>query len=197
MRCAAPARWVGWGLPGRRVFRPKKNPATAGPSGRVFGRHVSLEREEAQAAQARTLPRLSKAAGVLGYREADFARSVTLSTQRKERRPGAGRGSAASVWFAVADHRTRPSLRRFCGSCRTAAAATTTASMRCSIVMRLRATDGRIVSECQAKRPDQALESHSDGLVPVAIHPPIRASGQSRKSVPFKPARESSGESRA
>jgi hypothetical protein len=30
--------------------------------------------------------------------------------------------------------------------------------------MRLRATDGRIVSECQAKRPDQALENLSDGL---------------------------------
>src|SRR5262249_28933293 len=39
----------------------------------------------------------------------------------------------------------------------TAAAATTSASMRRSIVMRSRATEGRSVSECQRKRPDQTL----------------------------------------
>ena len=38
--------------------------------------------------------------------------------------------------------------------------------------MRLRATDGRIVSEYQAKRPDQALENlFGWSGMPVAIHP--------------------------
>ena len=46
----------------------------------------------------------------------------------------------------------------------TAAASTTSASMRRSTVMRSRATDGRSASECQGKRPDQALKHHSDAL---------------------------------
>jgi hypothetical protein len=36
--------------------------------------------------------------------------------------------------------------------------------MKRLIVTRSRATDGRSVSECQGKRPDQALKRHSDGL---------------------------------
>jgi hypothetical protein len=46
----------------------------------------------------------------------------------------------------------------------TAAAATTSASMKRLIVTRSRATDGRSASEYQGKRPDQALKHHSDGL---------------------------------
>src|SRR5262245_55618208 len=45
----------------------------------------------------------------------------------------------------------------------TAAAATTSASMRRSTVMRSRATDGMSASECQGKRPDQAVKDRSDG----------------------------------
>src|SRR5262249_942845 len=45
----------------------------------------------------------------------------------------------------------------------TAAAATTSASMRRSTVMRSRATDGMSASECQGKRPDQAVKHRSDG----------------------------------
>src|SRR5262249_49284801 len=45
----------------------------------------------------------------------------------------------------------------------TAAAATTSASMRRSTVMRSRATDGMSASECQGKRPDQAVQHRSDG----------------------------------
>jgi hypothetical protein len=45
----------------------------------------------------------------------------------------------------------------------TAAAATTSASMRRSTVMRSRATDRRSASECQGKRPDQAVKHRSDG----------------------------------
>jgi hypothetical protein len=41
--------------------------------------------------------------------------------------------------------------------------------------MRLRATGGRIASECQAKRPDQALENHSDGLECREPHSGFRA----------------------
>ena len=43
------------------------------------------------------------------------------------------------------------------------AASTTSASMRRSTVMRLRATDGMSASECQGKRPDQAVKHRSDG----------------------------------
>jgi hypothetical protein len=45
----------------------------------------------------------------------------------------------------------------------TAAAATTSASMRRPAVMRSRATDGMSASECQGKRPDQAVKHRSDG----------------------------------
>src|SRR5262249_33705894 len=44
----------------------------------------------------------------------------------------------------------------------TAAAATTRASMRRSTIMRSRATDGMSASECQGKRPDQAVKHRSD-----------------------------------
>src|SRR5262245_44276602 len=44
----------------------------------------------------------------------------------------------------------------------TAAAATTRARMRRSTVMRSRATDGMSASECQGKRPDQAVKHRSD-----------------------------------
>src|SRR5262249_44766705 len=43
------------------------------------------------------------------------------------------------------------------------AAAATSASMRRSTVMRSRATDGMSASECQGKRPDQAVKHRSDG----------------------------------
>jgi hypothetical protein len=43
------------------------------------------------------------------------------------------------------------------------AASTTSASMRRSTVMRLRATDGMSASECQGKRPDQAVKHRPDG----------------------------------
>jgi hypothetical protein len=41
--------------------------------------------------------------------------------------------------------------------CRTAAAASACTGMRCSMVMRSRATDGRSASRCQQKWPDQPL----------------------------------------
>jgi hypothetical protein len=79
----------------------------------------------------------------------------------------------------------------------TAAAATTSASMRRSTVLRSRATDGGSASECQGKRPDQPLKHHSDGLE-CRSHPPSRiwASSQFRKHLPSTPVQGSSGESR-
>jgi hypothetical protein len=45
----------------------------------------------------------------------------------------------------------------------TAAAATTSASMTRSTLMRSRAADGMSASECQGKRPDQAVKRRTDG----------------------------------
>jgi len=64
---------------------------------------------------------------------------------------GRGRHSTANVPGDSAAHRG------------IAAAATTSASMRRSTVMRSRATDGVSASECQGKRPDQAVKHRSDG----------------------------------
>jgi hypothetical protein len=47
------------------------------------------------------------------------------------------------------------------GHCRAAAAATTSASVRPSIVMRSRATDGRSASKCPGEWPDQTLDQRS------------------------------------
>src|SRR5262249_36237867 len=60
-------------------------------------------------------------------------------------------------------HPTANVPRDFAAHRGTAAAATTSASMRCSTVMRSRATDGMSASECQGKRPDQAVKYRSDG----------------------------------
>src|SRR6516165_2046192 len=67
--------------------------------------------------------------------------------------------------------------------------------MRRSIVMRSRATDGRIVSECQGKRPDQFRERYS-GRLECREPAPSLGFQQSRKSLPSTPVRESSGVSR-
>src|SRR5215831_12596402 len=60
-------------------------------------------------------------------------------------------------------HRTANVPGDFAAHRGTAAAATTSASMRRSTVMRSRATDGMSASECQGKRPDQAVKYRSDG----------------------------------
>src|SRR5215831_13450732 len=60
-------------------------------------------------------------------------------------------------------HPTANVPRDFAAHRGTAAAATTSASMRRSTVMRSRATDGMSASECQGKRPDQAVKHRSDG----------------------------------
>src|SRR5262249_42687579 len=64
---------------------------------------------------------------------------------------GRGRHPTANVPGDFAAHRG------------TAAAATTSASMRRSTVMHSRATDGMSASERQGKRPDQAVKHRSDG----------------------------------
>ena len=61
----------------------------------------------------------------------------------------------------------------------TAAAATTSASMRRSTVMHSRATDGMSASECQGNRPDQAIKHRSD-VGNVGSHPPSRIWASSR-----------------
>ena len=61
----------------------------------------------------------------------------------------------------------------------TAAAATTSASMRRSTVMHSRATDGMSASECQGNRPDQAVKHRSD-VGNVGSHPPSRIWASSR-----------------
>src|SRR5262249_26172504 len=66
----------------------------------------------------------------------------------------------------------------------TAAAATTSASLRRSIVMRSRA-NGRSVSECQRKRPDQFRKGYSQRLECRESAPPrVQASLQPRKLLP-------------
>src|SRR5262249_9770164 len=78
-----------------------------------------------------------------------------------------------------------------------AAAATTSASMRRSTVMRSRATDGMSASECQGKRPDQAVKHRSDGREcrePSTLS--HLASSQFRKRLPSMSVQGSSGESR-
>src|SRR5262249_26805747 len=54
-------------------------------------------------------------------------------------------------------HSTAKCSRRFCGLSGTAAAATTTASVRRSMVVRLRPTNRRSASLCQEKSPDEPL----------------------------------------
>src|SRR5262249_15287647 len=78
-----------------------------------------------------------------------------------------------------------------------AAAATTSASMRRSTVMRSRATDGMSASECQGKRPDQAVKHRPDGREcrePSTLS--HLASSQFRKRLPSMSVQGSSGESR-
>jgi hypothetical protein len=72
----------------------------------------------------------------------------------------------------------------------TAAAAATSASLRCSTITHSRANEGRTTSECQRKWPDQTLEHYSDGLEcrEPSTHR-ISTSGQFRKRLPFGPVR--------
>jgi glycosyltransferase involved in cell wall biosynthesis len=69
--------------------------------------------------------------------------------------------------------------------------------MRRSMVMRSRATDGRSASECQGNGQIRSSNAIRDAWNAGSRSPPrVWASRQSRKSLPFKPARGSSGESR-
>src|SRR5262249_31627811 len=80
-------------------------------------------------------------------------------------------------------HPTANVPRDFAAHRGTAAAATTSASMRCSTVMRSRVTDGMSASECQGKRPDQIPLGRSG--MSGTIHPLASlASSQFRKRLP-------------
>src|SRR5215472_1708790 len=82
-------------------------------------------------------------------------------------------------------------------NCGTAAAATTSASMRRSIVMRSRATNGTSALKWQNVWPDWPLERHSDAMERRELTPvQVPAFQQSRKSLPFNKTGEPSGESR-
>src|SRR5262249_42311988 len=65
-------------------------------------------------------------------------------------------------------HRTANVPGDFAAHRGTAAAATTSAGVRRSTVMRSRATDGMSASECQGKRPDQTLDQ-AFGLPEVLV----------------------------
>ena len=79
----------------------------------------------------------------------------------------------------------------------TAAAATTSASVRRSMVMHSAATDRRSASKCQGKWPDQALNaSWTAWSIGSWQDLQFCACPQSRKSLTFTSVRDSSGESR-
>src|SRR5712691_5617915 len=81
---------------------------------------------------------------------------------------------------------------------RTTAAATTSASVRRSMVMHSAATDRRSASKCQGKWPDQALNaSWTAWSIGSWQDLQFCACPQSRKSLTFTSVRDSSGESRS
>src|SRR6201993_4327907 len=80
---------------------------------------------------------------------------------------------------------------------RTTAAATTSASVRRSMVMHSAATDRRSASKCQGKWPDQALNaSWTAWSIGSWQDLQFCACPQSRKSLTFTSVRDSTGESR-
>src|SRR5262249_40552220 len=122
------------------------------------------------ASSARARPRICAQSFVFGWSRAKLRHCRTMPqarpmhrSSRPGHRPRLGRRRArASRTAKTREERAHRALvRRAARS--TTAAATTSASMRRSTVMRSRATDGMSASECQGKRPDQAVKHRSDG----------------------------------
>jgi len=95
-----------------------------------------------------------------------------------------------------ARHPTAKCSKNFAAHRGIAAAATTSARVRHSMVMRSRPTNRRSVSLCQGKSPDESRQRHSDGLDAGAISTSRLASGGTRRSLLSTPNRGSSEESR-
>src|SRR5262249_47188411 len=126
--------------------------------------------------------------------------SVTFTIEGqadKDRREGGEPGPLCYLPDARGRHRTANVPADFAAGRDATAAATTSASMRCSMVMRSRATDRRSASKCQGKWPDQTLDQ-ALGLpeVLVAVGTSRLSCKRAGKTRTLMPLWDSSGESR-
>src|SRR5262249_5922197 len=158
---------------------------------------VRGQRRAAPASCARLQPRQFPAhAGDAGADQglvADESEGKADQDRREGREPwplcrlpdGRGRHPTANVPGDSAAHRG------------TAAAATTSASMRRSTVMRSRATDRRSASKCQGDGQIRPSTKRSGCLrVPVGVRTSRLSSRETGEALIFTPVRESSGECR-